>query len=161
MKRRFPVVFLLVGLFGVGLVACGGGGVTAPAATCGPPPPVPAPFLALSYPEPNATNVPDAFGTLIFVGQTADYFGPSSVTLATAAAVNVPVGAFTAPPSPLPSPYAVPSGFSGNVPFVAAPIPTLSPSTTYSVTFNYADYSGIPPTCTSTYTNPLGSFTTQ
>lgn len=167
MKPRVSLAFLLLSLVGIGLGACGGGAnVAAPAATCGPPPPVPVPFLVLSYPEPNATSVPDAFGTLLFVGfPFDDYFGPTNVTLTTLAGANVPVGAFTAPPSPLPSPYVVPSGFSStgvsNIPFVAAPVPMLSPSTIYNVTFTYADFGDTPPTCRTTQSESLGSFTTH
>ncbi len=143
----------------VALAACGGGSKAAPP-NCGPPPPVPLPVLFLVYPEPNALNVPDSIGEIVFVGQTSSFLGPGTVTVA-APSGNVPVGAFTTPPLPIPTPNATPAGISGNIPYVAVPVPTLSPATTYALTFSFPDFGGSPPTCRTTQTQSLGSFTTR
>ena len=133
--------------------------VVGSAPTCGPPPPVPVPFLSLIYPEPSAPNVPDNVGVLVFQGFANDYFGPDSITLSSGT-TTVPAGAFTSPPSPLPTPHATPSGIPAS--FVAVPVPSLSPATTYNVTFNYTDFGeSNPPSCTMMQTQNLGSFTTQ
>lgn len=143
---------------GVWLTACNAT-VVGSAPTCGQPPPVPVPFLSLIYPEPSATNVPDNVGVLVFQGVANDFFGPDSITLSSGS-TTVPAGAFTAPPSPLPTPHATPSGIPAS--FVAVPVPTLSPATTYNVTFNYTDFGeSNPPSCTMMQTQNLGSFTTK
>ena len=139
------------------LAACGGGNTPSPQATCGPPPPLPLPFIALAYPEPNATGVATSVGVLIFAG----YSGGVNLAMQSSGGVPVPIGSPTAAPSPLPTPYATPANFSGNVPYFAAPIPTLSPATKYSLTYTYTDYNGIPPACFGPVTQPLGAFTTQ
>ncbi|HEV3153717.1 MAG TPA: hypothetical protein VGZ02_07945 [Candidatus Baltobacteraceae bacterium] len=155
MLQRYAIA---IGLC-AGLAACAGTAATAPA-SCGFPPPVPIPELWLSYPEPGATNVPLNVGEVIFVGIPSGFFGPDTVAITSSGGTSIPVGAFTAPPSPLPSPYAIPTGFSGNIPFSAVPVPTLSPSTTYNVSFSYIDWAENPPSCRTHVTQQLGAFTT-
>ncbi|MEO6991903.1 MAG: hypothetical protein ABI346_02350 [Candidatus Baltobacteraceae bacterium] len=140
------------------LVACGSG----PGSSgCSSPPPVPIPELFLSYPEPGSPAVSVGIGEVIFVGNAGGLYAPDTVAIRGRSGANVPVGAFTAAPSPFPTPYAVPSGFSGNIPFVAVPIPTLSPGVTYDVSFSYTDWADAPPACRTTVTQSLGSFTTK
>ena len=140
------------------LVACAGG-ATNPGVNpgCGFPPPLPAPPAPyLIYPAPNATAVPDNAGVLVFGGPSAS--GPIAIFTS---GVSVPIGAFTAAPSPLPSPHATPGAQFSNYPYYAAPIPTLSPASTYTVTSSYQTWADTPPSCTATATQTLGSFTTQ
>jgi hypothetical protein len=142
------------------LAACSGGGGTNPASPgCGSPPPSASPVLDLVYPIPNATAVSEFLGFLVFA--TGGVSSQEFVTLSNAN-TPVPVGAFTAPPSPLPSPRVTPgSKFSGDVSYVAVPVPTLSPETTYTVSYTYQDFADNPPSCMAPVTLPLGSFTTQ
>lgn len=145
----------------LGVLAACGGGAGAGVIRCGPPPPSPHPQLWLVYPMPGATQVPIAIGALIF----ADIVGvtPQDSVAVSAGGTPVPVGAFTAAPSPLPSPRVTPGAqFGGpDVPYISAPVPMLFPSTTYTVRFTYQDWADNPPTCTTMQTQTLGSFTTQ
>ncbi len=125
------------------------------------PPPVPPPTLFLSYPENGSVNVSIAVGRLLFIGVPQGFYGNAAVSMVSTAGTAVPVGAYTAAPSPLPSPHAVPSGASGDLPYVAAPIPTLSPATSYALSETYTDFNGVPPTCTAPVTQSLGSFSTH
>jgi len=78
----------------------------------------------------------------------------------TSAAGAVPLGAPTSAPSPLPSPFSTsPPQYSG--PYVAIPLPTLAPNTTYTVSDNYTGWANNPPQCTATITQFSGSFTTS
>lgn len=156
-----PGIVVALAALCAALVACGGGGSPSTAATCGPPPPVPIPLAFLSYPEPGATAVPDAIGDIVVVASVQDYFGPTSISLATSSNVPVPVGTYTSPPSPLPTPYAVPTGFQSPIPFLGVPVPAFSPATTYVVTYNFRDFGNTPPACRSQNSTTLGSFTTK
>jgi hypothetical protein len=102
-----------------------------------------------------------AIGALIF----ADISGltPQDAVALSAAGTPVPVGAFTAAPSPLPSPRVTPGAQFGGpgLPYISAPVPTLSPSTTYTVQFTYQDWADNPPACTTMQSQTLGTFTTQ
>lgn len=139
----------------------GGGGASDPAVvSCGSPPPVPIPQLWLSYPVPGSTAVPTTIGMMIFAGNPNGRFGTDTLAV-TSATGNLSVGSFTTPPSPLPTPYATPSNYSGNVPFVAVSLPTLAPATAYEVSYTYTDWSSMPPACTQKITQQLGSFTTR
>jgi hypothetical protein len=153
---RWRVLIFIASL----LAACGGGYTASPRpslqAPCGPPPPSAAPFLALEYPEPNATNVPASIGMLLFAGSS----GGVTIAMRSSSGSTVPIGTPTAAPSPIPTPYATPSNFGGNVPYFAAPIPALSPATTYSLSYTYSDFNGIPPSCYGPATQQLGSFST-
>jgi hypothetical protein len=60
----------------------------------------------------------------------------------------------------MPTPYTVPSGWSGNIPFVAFPVPALAAKTTYTLSFSYTDSTSTP-VCTQQFTYKAGSFTTQ
>lgn len=155
--HRFQALLLCIGFASIA-AGCGGG--TIATKSCGFPPPVPIPAMFLSYPEPNATNVPVNVGIVIFGGVTSGFYGSNTVTVAGPSG-DVPVGAFTSAPSPLPSPHAVPSGWGGAIPYVAVSIPTLSPRATYNVSFTYIDWANNPPSCKTNVTQPLGSFTTQ
>lgn len=143
------------------LAACSGGGSTDPTSPgCGSPPPSAPPSLYLVYPIPNATAVPDALGTLVFATGSG-VNSQESVTLSNAK-TSIQVGAFIAQPSPLPSPRVTPGGaFSGDISYVAAPAPPLSPETTYTVSYTYQDWANNPPSCMAPVTEPLGSFTTE
>lgn len=156
-RAALPLMLLAL----AALAACGGsnGDPTSPVG-CGSPPPSPHPQLWLVYPMPNATAVPVSIGSLIF----ADIAGltPQDLVTVSASGLQVPVGNFTAAPSPLPSPRVTPgSQFGPNAPYVAASVQTLSPATTYTVTYTYQDWADNPPSCTATQTQTLGSFTTQ
>lgn len=124
---------------------------------CGMPPPVPAPWLALVYPEPGAANVPVSIRQLVLAGNYYGYYDNAAVTMTAGDGMIVPVGAYTAAPSPLPSPHATPAQ---GTPYVAVPVPTLSPATTYALSYTFTDFNGIPPACTGPVTWPLGSFST-
>jgi hypothetical protein len=151
--------FLAVTAFGV-LVACAGAGGTSSTMGCGSPPPTSPPQLWLVYPMPSATAISDSIGNLIFADVGAGAQG-TSIGLSTSG-VSVTVGAYTAAPSPLPSPRVTPGPkFGANAPYVAVPIPTLSAASTYTVTFTYPAWADNPPSCTTTETQTLGNFTTQ
>lgn len=152
MKKRH-VIFLTASL----LAACGGGQTPSPQATCGPPPPIPDPFLALAYPAPNAVNVPLSIGMVVFAG----YSGGLKISMQSGSGANIPIGAPTAPPSPMPTPYATPANYGGEVPYFAVPIPSLSPATTYSLSYTYTGYTGVPPACVGPITHGLGVFATE
>jgi hypothetical protein len=145
---RFPTV-LGVAL----LVACS----SAPTG-CGPPPPVAYAQLWLVYPIPGATGVSTSIGEVVF----ADLDGISTQVAILSPAGRVPVGTFTAAPSPLPSPRVTPgSQFGAGVPYVAAPVPTLSATTTYTVSFTNIEWADNPPSCQAYVTQTLGTFTTR
>ena len=76
---------------------------------------------------------------------------------------NVPVGAPTVAPSPYPSPFATPPpDFAlSRMPYIAVPLPTLSPATTYAVYDYYTDWADNPPLCSAQYVQPVGTFSTQ
>lgn len=114
----------------------------------------------MAYPKPNATHVSTSIGILIFAGNPYGFYDNAKINMQASSGATVPVGAYTTPPSPMPTPYATPPNSGGNVPYVAAPIPTLFPSTTYTLTFTYNDFNGIPPACKGPVTQPLGSFST-
>jgi hypothetical protein len=149
-------------LLAASLAACGSAasllGFTQDPGHCGPPPPVPAPFLFFAYPGDGATGVPTTVGRLVFGG----FPGSSSAISMTAAPQNdVQVGPLAPAPSPLPSPLATqPPRGTGSVPYYAVSVPTLAPSTTYTVVHTYSAWSSSPP-CTQTEHTALGSFTTQ
>jgi hypothetical protein len=161
-KDRIPLTFVFAFVTVAVLVACGGGAdPNSPiaTATCGPPPPSAPPSLFLVYPMPGATGVPDDIGIVVVAGVAGT--SQDSVTLSSAGG-SVPVGAFTAAPSPLPTPHVTPGAqFGPGVAYSAVPVPTLSPATTYTVKNAYPDWADNPPSCTTTVTQTLGTFTTQ
>ena len=158
MMNRLVVYAFFALLSGSALVACGGGGTVASRlATCGPPPPSAPPRLLLIYPVPGATEVPDALGEAVFLGP----YSLVAVEISSSGG-SIPLGAPTVAPSPLPTPNAVPTNYGpGSAPFIAVPVPTLSPATTYTVNYAYQDYANNPPSCTAQVTLPLGAFTTK
>lgn len=141
------------------LVACGGGASDPGSSTCGSPPPVALPELWLSYPEPSATAVPRSIGNVVFA-YAGNPFQSDTVSI-TSTAGPVPASTFTAAPSPLPSPHATPANYGGNVTYLAVPVPTLAPMTTYTVSYTYTDWADNPPSCQTHVTQPLGTFTTE
>jgi len=159
MRRLLHLLFLA----GVALAGCSGGASLlgfdqTKTPDCGPPPPVPVPFLIFEYPGDGATNVPTTIGELVFQGSG----GASGVTASANGAV-VSTGSLQPAPSPLPSPLVTqpPNRGIGNAPYFAVTIGTLAPSTTYAVTFFYTAWDGTVPSCSKTVTVNLGSFTTQ
>lgn len=165
MSSRITIAFIFactfLGACSTASVQLGGGNQLQTPAPCGLPPPVPIAELWLSYPQPGATSVPLNIGEIVFAGADTGYFGSDTVSVSSSTQATVPVGAFTAAPSPMPTPFATPPNSSGNVPYEAVPIPTLSPSTTYNVSYTYRDWSSKPPSCTQKITEQLGAFTTQ
>jgi hypothetical protein len=148
------LVMLMFVLATAALAACGG--TLHARDNCGTiPPPVPVPEAWLIYPMPDATGVPVSVGNLIFVDQA-----PLFTTVAVTSPYGpVPLGTFTAAPTPIPSPHS--TQFTGTEPYVEASVPTLSASTTYTVTYSYMDWADNPPTCQALESRNLGSFTTQ
>lgn len=155
------------------LVACSGAGSnptsntpgdpSTPLATCAPPPPGPTPIPAwLDYPPNGSTGIATSVGQLIERGvEEPGQNNSLLIVLTSQSGTNVPVGAPTAAPSPLPTPFATPPpNYPITGPYVAIPLPTLSPTTTYEVSDTYTGWSDSPPQCTAQYSQPVGSFTT-
>lgn len=155
---RITFAILLTAMAGV---ACSS--KPAPVVDCGLPPPLPIPLVFLAYPAPGATGVADVIGTIVIGGPPFDYYGTPRFTLMTAqsgASTDIAEATPAPPPSPLPSPLAIPTG-EIDAPFVGFPVPALSPATTYTVAYQYEDFSDQPPTCRTQVSQTLGSFTTQ
>lgn len=167
---RHTLVGSFVFLVALILAACGGAGSnkapadppTLSATSCPSPPVIPTPIPAwLDYPPSGSANVATSVGQVIEKG--ADEPGQNSLTIVVTSQSggNVPVGAPTAAPSPLPTPFATPPpNYPITGPYVAIPLPTLSPSTTYDVSDAYTGYSNTPPQCSAQYLQSVGSFTT-
>ncbi len=144
------------------VAACGGGGsVGGPAsqqitagATCPPPPAIPTPYPAwLAYPPSGSSSVSTSIGQIIERGW-------SSVIIA-AGNSTVTAGTPTAAPSPFPTPFATaPPQYDTLGPYIAVPLPTLSPNTTYTVEDQYTGWDDNPPQCSTTLTQTAGTFTT-
>jgi hypothetical protein len=147
--------FSLLALFAIAFAACSSNTTIA---SCGLPPPYPVPEMSLAYPIPGSTNVPIRLGELIFEG---DHVGATLTVESPGAGNPLVLGTPTSAPSPLPTPYATPSGLSGAVPYFAVPVPTLSAATTYSVSYAYRTFANNPPACIKFATAELGEFTTQ
>ena len=161
-------------LFGSLLAACGGGtvvgasrptvGPSSPAAsaTCHPPSPGPTPIPAfLNYPPSGSSNVRTSIGEIIEQG--ADAPGQALTITVSSSSGNVPLGTPTAAPSPFPTPFATapPNSIAARSPYVAIPLLTLSPSTTYTVSDTYQDYDpNNPPVCSAPATQFVGTFST-
>lgn len=156
------------------LSACGGGGVggvgnapptrtptPAPAVTCPPPPTTPTPIPGwLAYPPNGSTNLAINIGEIIEQG--ADYgLGGLTVTVSSSS-VNLPLGTPTIAPSPYPTPFAMspPEFINHTEPYIAIPLPTLSPATTYTVSDVYTGWADNPPQCSAQYGQFMGSFAT-
>jgi hypothetical protein len=162
MKRRLTN-YLTVAAAPLVLAACGGaaGSISADpqsGTNCPPPTFFPA-QLWLSYPMPSTMNVPVSVGQIILANTGGS--GPFSITV-TSGAASVPVGAVSRAPSPLPTPYATPgpNTQSNMTVYLAAPIPTLSPATTYTVTASIEN--GVnTPQCADITPQTLGAFTTM
>jgi hypothetical protein len=116
------------------------------------------PALSMVYPKPGATNVPDSLSTIVFSGQPNTGGGVPSIELSIGDQRVTSIGTFGAAPSPLPSPAATP--VPGQPPsYVAVTVNSLSPHTTYDVTYQYTfPGSG---QCAGTVNMAEGSFTTQ
>ncbi|HEY9180798.1 MAG TPA: hypothetical protein VIO32_08760 [Candidatus Baltobacteraceae bacterium] len=148
------------------LAACGGGslfGGNHPkiSATCPPPPLSPTPPPAfLDYPPSGSANVSTSIGQIIEKG--ADVPGGGITIVVASGSENVPLGTPTTAPSPFPTPFATPPPTFGMIaPYIAIPLPTLSPSTVYTVSDVYAGYDpNNPPQCSAPTTQLVGTFTT-
>lgn len=126
--------------------------------TCAPSPQPTPPPLSLEYPAPNSSGVAANIGQLIVAGPLV-YGG--AFALDDSHGVAVAIGTPTAAPSPLPTPLATPFPGYASAPLEAIPIPTLSPQSTYSLTYTYSAWANNPPTCTAPFTQHIASFTTQ
>lgn len=151
LTRSLPIVAVLLA------AACNSGSVHA-TATCGPPPPTAAPLNFLVYPQPGATNVPDDLGVLV-VTNDGGLVSSTSLQISSKTA-NVPLGAATSVPSPLPTPNAIGTG-AEYMTLVAVPLPKLSPATAYAVSYRYDIYPASEPQCARFASSPIGSFTTR
>lgn len=129
------------------------------AATCPPPSPGPAPLPAwLNYPPSGSTNISTRIGEIIAQGAAPG--NGLAISVAGPVNSNVPVGTPYAAPSPYPTPFATAPPQNASYPYMAVPLPTLSPSTTYTVSDIYTDWSDDPPQCSAEYTQTIGTFTT-
>lgn len=145
---------LLYGFFAAScvLAACSGTATS----SCGSAPPGAPVSLSLVYPIAGAANVPVTLGEVIFAGS------PGGATLYVRSPVApVALGSPTPASSPFPTPFATPSNMTGDVPYFQVSVPTLATTTTYSVSYVYSEFNGIPPACYGPVTVKLGSFTTQ
>lgn len=149
------------------LAACGGGQAdpssgASSAPTCPPPPTIPTPVPAwLDYPPNGTANVSVNVGAVIEKGVQEPGQTGLAITVTTALGASVPLGAATSAPSPLPSPFATPPPtYPITGPYVAIPLPTLSPNTVYNIADTYSGWANNPPQCSTQYSQPVGSFTT-
>lgn len=172
---RYTLVGSLVLFVALALAACGGAGSnnsadlqgtpSALAATSCPspayPPPTPIPAW-LDYPPSGSANVATSVGQVIERGvEEPGQNNSLLIVLTSQSGGNVPVSSPTAAPSPLPTPFATPPpNYPITGPYVAIPLPTLSPSTTYNVSDTYTGWSDTPPQCSANYSQSVGSFTT-
>ena len=155
-------IFIILGA-GAVLAACGGGaGSSDPSvsASCPPPPTIPTPFPAwLNSPPNGSVNVATNIGFLIETGAEEPGQNGAIAIIVTSSSGAVAIGTATSAPSPLPSPFATsPPKYLG--PYVAIPLPTLSPNTTYTVSDSYTGWADNPPQCSTKITQLSGSFTT-
>ncbi len=128
-------------------------------AGCGLPPTIPTPIpVWLAYPPDGSTGITTTIGELIEVGVPAEVGLTLNVTTATGASVSL--GTPVIAPSPYPTPFATEPPIWANRPYYAVPLPTLSPNTTYTVSDSYTGWANNPPTCSATYTQRAGAFTT-
>ncbi len=146
---RFPIrptAALLALLSGAGaLAACGGGSALS---TCG----APNGQVALVYPAPGSTGIPDNFPGVVFGsshGLPASY---TAILQQSGTTLMVPQFRLQPAPVPLPTPDLIPS-FPNPVYQISAPIKTLAGGTEYQVFL----YDGNK-TCTPSY---VGAFTAQ
>lgn len=174
MRHGFLFVTLLFATASI-VAACGGSGSTlspAPSppthapqsgASCPPPSPIPTPVPAwLAYPPNGSASVPIGIGEIVEQGTGLP--GTLGISVSSPAG-PIPLGTPAAASSPFPSPFATPDPNSGlpylNQPYVAVPLPTLSPSTTYTVNDVYTGWDDNPPQCSAQVTQFMGSFTTS
>lgn len=167
--------FLVGALAAVAVSACGGAPQSAAPSngppslvvvgggpTCPPPTATPSPVPAfLNYPPSGSSNVSVSIGKIIEQG--ADAAGEVPQITMSSSSGSVPLGTPTAAPSPFPTPFATPSPYSavGTAPYIAVPLPTLSPSTTYTVSDVVPGYDpNNPPVCSAPSTQFVGTFST-
>lgn len=143
------------------LAACENLNVTPEPAPCGTPPTTSTPVPAfLDYPPNGSANIPTSVGQIIETGVNEN--GPLPQTVIALQAIvgeGVLLGQPTSAPSPLPSPFAPPPLSYANEAYVAIPVPTLSPNTTYRVSDIYSGWTPIPP-CVTGVSQTLGTFST-
>lgn len=131
------------------------------ASPCPSPSPSPVPPTPwLNYPPSGSTVVSTNVGEVIVQGPSFGPGGPSIVISDPSG--KVPAGLPTIAPSPYPSPFATapPQNPVAGYAHIAVPLPTLSPSTTYTITNVYTDWADNPPQCSAQYSQLVGSFTT-
>lgn len=103
------------------------------------------PEFTLVSPNAGSTGVSDSTAALLFTGTPYTVVGPASIKLSTAAGVAQTLTTFNA----------TSNGYS-------VPLPSLSPSTTYTVTYvAQLVANGAQSPCSSTMSLNEGSFTTQ
>ena len=131
------------------LVACNSSNVLTSVPVCG----ASLGKVALVYPAPNSTGIPDNFAGVIFGSSTTLPSSYQALLLSAASPQFVPLGFVTAAPSPLPSPYQTPSFANPVYQESAAGGLTLQPAKPVAVYLNDQNSNCSPAL--------LGSFTSQ
>jgi hypothetical protein len=106
MKHRFALIAFSAGALASGIAACSSndGSTFSSGGPCG----APSGQVALAYPAPNSTGIPDNFSGVIF-GSTNGLSSSYGALIVPAGASSGTLFQTVAPaPSPLPSPYVVP-----------------------------------------------------
>jgi hypothetical protein len=115
------------------------------------------PTLLLAYPVSGSAGVATTIGSVVVV---FGLVGAGKTTVSVAAPSGfIAVGTPGPAPSPLPSPMATPAPSSGTPSYSALALPTLMPSTRYTVTATYSIGSA-PAACLTSFSTTLGFFTT-
>ena len=154
LANRETVAGYMVSVCAVVLALSGCGGSSSASTSCGFPPPIPTPIpFWLAYPPTGSTNVGLTIGKLIGVGGV-------TLSMTTTSGNSVPLGSPTLAPSPYPTPFATAPPNLGLQQYYAVPIPTLSPNTTYTISDSHIAWENNPPSCGTTDTQQVGSFTT-
>jgi hypothetical protein len=134
--------------------------------TCPPPAPIPFMPVYLVYPIDGSTGVSPDIGQVVAQGYFAawQYYYPGPQLLGVTTKAGTPAASATIgpAPSPLPTPTGTAPPLSPGAPYGAITVPSLSPMTTYEVSFTHNDYDGSnPPTCVGPQTDRIGSFMTR
>lgn len=149
----YRAMFGVLVLAAVVLAGCNSNsGSNPPTGTCGPPVGT---TVALVYPAPNSTGIPDNFGVVV-LGSTAALPGGYDVYVVNNTTQNsVYFNTVGVPPSPLPSPYATPAFANPVYQSSGNPGTTFVAGSTITVYLNNANNQNCIPTTS------LGSFTVQ
>ena len=151
-KRRPSLSWALAGLAATfaGLTACGGSG-SGPSAPQ--PPCAPSGAVTLVYPAPNATAIPDNVSGIVFASQAGVAASSQALLLPANTSGYFGFNVIVAAPSPLPSPYLLPSFANPVLQESTNPNYVAPAATGIGVYYNnFAAY------CTPVF---LGAFTTQ